>query len=82
MFLYFHTIILRDKFKYEYATNYFRILTKYLSTSEGELKNSETAEWFLQQVNKDYIREFLIEASKTVRFVCMSLVLTAIHHAK
>jgi len=53
-----------------------------LSTSEGELKNSETAEWFLQQVNKDYIREFLIEASKTVRFVCMSLVLTAIHHAK
>ena len=30
IFLYFHTVILRDRMRYEFATNYFRILSKYL----------------------------------------------------
>lgn len=34
IFLYFHTVILRDKMKYEFAANYFRVLTKYLTNGD------------------------------------------------
>lgn len=44
--------------------------------------NWSISEWFLAQIDKAYVKEFLIEAPKTIRLICTSLVLTAIHYAE
>ena len=38
--------------------------------------------WFLNQVDDEYIREFLIEAPKLSRYLCLGLVMHAIKISK
>jgi len=70
-FLYFHTVVLRDRNKEEHIPNYYRIL-------DNLLNRKEVSEWYLKEINNNFMKEFLIESSRTVRFVATSLVLKAI----
>lgn len=69
--LYFHTVLLRDKHHDDYLTNIYRVILSLL-------ENVEFADWFLGEVNHHYVKEFLIEAPKMIRYLCTGLVLQAI----
>lgn len=70
--LYFHAVLLRDRNKEDYLANIYRIILTLLNIS-GELSC-----WFLSQINQNYIREFLIEAPKLTKYLCLGLVIEAI----
>jgi hypothetical protein len=72
--LYFHTVVLRDRNRDEHIPNYYRIL-------DGLLEKEDVSQWYLEQVNVGFIKEFLVEGPRTVRFVCTSLVLKALSSA-
>ena len=63
--------MLRDRNKEEHIPNYYRIL-------DNLLNRKEVSEWYLREINNKFMVEFLIESSRTVRFVSTSLVLKAI----
>jgi hypothetical protein len=46
------------------------------------LSKQEVSFWYLSQINHRFLREFLIEASRTVRFICTSLVLKALKNVE
>lgn len=70
--LYFHTVLLRDRNKEEYLSNIYRIILTLMATS------AQLCRWFLSQVNENYVREFLIEAPKITKYLCLGLVFEAI----
>ena len=68
-------MVLRDRNKEEHIPNYYRII-------DGMLKREEVSEWYLSQMNHRFFREFLIEGTRMIRFVCTSLVLLALRNVK
>ena len=59
MFLYFHTVILRDRQKYDYVTGFYRIMVKFLTenTRENQENDHQTiSEWFLNQIDQNYFK--------------------------
>lgn len=76
LFLYFHTTMLRDRNKEEYLSNIYRILLTLLQAQPA------LANWFIEQIDQNYIQEFLIEAPKLVKYLCLGLLVEAIKLAE
>jgi hypothetical protein len=72
MMLYFHVVLIRDRNrnKDEQIVNSYRLVLNSLNV-QGMSK------WFLEQIDYNYVREFLIEAPKMMRYLCLGLVMKA-----
>lgn len=74
--LYYHLVVMRSKERIAYFQDYYNSIEKLLR------KDSALAEWYLTQIGEPFLREFLFDAVKEVKYAVLSVIAVALKNSK
>lgn len=74
--LFYHFVLLRSKDRSQFLGEFY-ILIERLLRKDGSL-----AEWYLNQIGEPFLREFLFDSLKEIKFAVMGVIQVALKHCK